>query len=339
MRKDKIRVVQYGCGLMSKVIMRYLYEHDVEIVGAIDVDPQLVGVDIGQHMGLSEDLGIVISDDADEVLGSSDADVAIVTTFSYMKEMYPFLEKCAEYGVNVITTGDEAIYPWNTSPMETNRLDLLAKENDITIMGTGMQDIYWIAYPALMAAGCNQVDKIKGTISYNIEDYGLAGLDFSSAHLNFNEAREAGAYLWNSGWNSTEALCARLKLSLESIHHETKIITLEEDMESLVLEKDYQQGDIIGVSLTTIAKTQQGIDLEVECIAKIFNKEESDLCVWEIIGEPDLKTSVERPDTVALTCGTVLNRIPSVIKAEPGYVTAEKMEDPAFHVYPMHLYL
>ena len=42
-----------------------------------------------------------------------DADVADCDNFFYMKEMYPFLEKCAEYGVNVITTGDEAIYPWN----------------------------------------------------------------------------------------------------------------------------------------------------------------------------------------------------------------------------------
>ena len=192
MRKDKVRVVQYGCGLMSKVIMRYLHDHDVEIVGAIDVNPDLIGKDIGPYMGLDENLGIIISDDADQVLSSCAADVAIVTTFSYMKEMMPFLVQCAEYGINVITTGDEAIYPWNTSPMETNRLDRLAKEKGITIMGTGMQDIYWIAYPALMAAGCNQVEKIKGTISYNIEDYGLAGLDFSSAHLNFNEAREAG---------------------------------------------------------------------------------------------------------------------------------------------------
>ena len=117
MRKDKVRVVQYGCGLMSKVIMRYLLDHDVEIVGAIDVNPDIVGMDVGRYIGLERDLNVVISDDSEAVLSSCDADIAIVTTFSYMKEMYPFLEECAKHGVNVITTGDEAIYPWNTSPM------------------------------------------------------------------------------------------------------------------------------------------------------------------------------------------------------------------------------
>ncbi len=57
----KLRVFQYGTGKMSVYTMRYVYEKGAEIVGAVDVNPAVIGKDIGQIMG-SENKGIIVND-------------------------------------------------------------------------------------------------------------------------------------------------------------------------------------------------------------------------------------------------------------------------------------
>ena len=61
--------------------------------------------------------------------------------------------------------------------------------------------------------------------------------------------------------------------------------------------------------------------------------------IWEITGEPNLVFSVSKPDTVAHTCATIINRIPTVLDAPAGFVTSEKAREVEFPTYPLHTYV
>lgn len=342
MDRTKIRAIQYGCGKMAEIIIPNLIDKGVEIVGAIDNTEALQGMDVGDFAKLGFKTGVKITNDADKVFESCDADIAIVTIASYMKDNLEFFEKCAKHGVNVVTTAEEGIYPWNTSPEVTNYLDRIAKDNNITITGSGMQDIYWIHLPCMVAGGVHELKTIKGAVSYNVDHYGMAlalahgtGFDLEKFDREISQAESFPSYMWNAG----EAICARMNWTIQSISQKSVPILSDNDLYSETLGETIPKGHSIGMSAVTTIKTHQGIELEVQCIGKVYQEGEGDMCDWKLIGSPDVKFSVDKPDTVQHTCATVVNRIPDIIKAESGYITVDKLESPQYITYPLHTYV
>ena len=354
----KLKVFQYGAGKMSVYTMRYVYEKGGEIVGAVDINPNVIGKDIGEIIG-SENKGILVSDakNAREVLKETKPDIVIVTTMSLIKDVEEPLMLCAELGINAITTCEEAFYPMNSNPNLTKRLDMLAKENNCTITGSGYQDIYWGQLISSVAGSTQTIKKIKGSSSYNVEDYGIAlakahgaGLplkDFdeqvASVDRISNEARqeiiEKGEYLPSYMWNVNGWLAEKLGLTVISQTQKCVPQTHNIDIFSSTLNMTVKAGDATGMSAVVTTETKEGITIESECIGKVYAPEEFDKNIWTVEGEPTTTIVVEKPATVELTCASIVNRLPDVINAEPGYVPTEKISELVFKVKPLNEYV
>ena len=339
-----IKFVQYGCGKMSKYTMRYAMERGYELVGAVDINEDIIGKDVSCILE-GEDVGVKITsvNEARDMLKDVKPDVCIVTTMSLMTDLEEALKLCAELGINAITTCEEAFYPFNSSPKLTKEIDELAKKNNCTITGSGYQDAFWGNLISTICGATNKITKIQGRTSYNVEDYGIALAEAHGAGLTLDEfdskiasvdrisdqerqqmidkGEYAPSYMWNTnGW-----ICDKLGLTVDKQTQECIPQIAKEDIYSSTLNMTIKKGDATGMSAKVTTTTKEGVIVETECVGKVYDETEFDLNDWTVHGEPDTHMIINRPATVELTCATIVNRIPDLIKCEAGFIPTSKM--------------
>lgn len=354
----KVKVVQFGTGKMAVYTMRYVYEKGAEIVGAIDVNPSVIGKDIGEIIG-GENKGVTVTalENAEEMLKQVQPDIAIVTTMSLIADVRDALMLCAKLGINAITTCEEAFYPENSNPATTKELDEMAKQTGCTITGSGYQDIYWGQLISSIAGSTHKITKIKGSSSYNVEDYGIALAKAHGSGLTMQEFEdqvasvdkisdeerqkviESGKYLPSYMWNVNGWLCAKLGLTVKSQTQKTVPQTYKEDIESSTLGTTVKAGQATGMSAIVTTETEEGITIESECIGKVYAPEEFDKNEWTVEGEPNTTLVINRPSTVELTCASIVNRIPDVINSKPGYIPTEEFGELNYRTKSLNEYI
>ena len=356
----KVTFVQYGCGKMAKYLMRYCIEKGGELKAAFDLAPSVIGKDAADVIGggyPKTGVTVMEASKADKILGELKPDVCIIATRSTVAELEDILTLCARHGVNAITTCEEALYPWNSSPELTSRLDKLAKQGNCTLTGVGYCDLYWGTMVTNFMCSQFKIKKVVGSSWYNVEDYGIALAEGHGAGLSIEEfnktigayndyssdeikkAVESGEYVPSYMWNQNGWLCSKLGLHITSQTQKCIPTTWDTDLESKTLGRAIKAGDATGMRAIVTTLTEEGITFETECVGKVFAPEEFDKNEWTLQGEPDSTFICNKPATVELTCGTIINRIPQLIDAPAGYVTTDRFPYNIYCIKPLHEYV
>jgi 2,4-diaminopentanoate dehydrogenase len=337
-----VRAVIYGVGKMGSIATRLMLEKGVEIVGAISRSPQKVGKDLGEITGLGRQTNVLIDGDARRVLTTTSPDIAVVTVSSYMPDMYEHFKLCLENGVNVVTTAEEALYPWRTSPMLTAQLDLIAKKRGVSIAGTGQQDVYWMNIASLMMGTAHRVDSLYGKASWNVDDYGpevAKDQCVGATQEEFDAFSRSAERPATFGRSCLDALSAQLGLAVASIDCETRPRVADHDTYCKSLDLKVPAGQIIGFTDIDTIHTVQGPRLTFEMAGYVYEEGQEDFSEWEIRGEPNLRVLNPSLPTDVTTCTQLVNRIPDVINAEPGFVTVDRLPQLKYRAFPLGAYV
>jgi hypothetical protein len=129
------RVALVGLGKQGTLLVERLRSRpDAEIVAVIEADRAKVGRSLDEVLGTATGIDLTVHASLDRLVG---ADVALLTTSSWIADAAPLIEQIAAKGVNVITTAEELGYPWRQYPELSAQLDATARKHGVSIVGAG----------------------------------------------------------------------------------------------------------------------------------------------------------------------------------------------------------
>ncbi len=327
----QIRVIQYGLGPIGASIVRLmLAKPGLRIVGAVDIDPEKAGKDLGVVAGAGRELGVVVSGDAPSVLRAG-ADVVVHSTGSLLEQVANQLFQCLEAGLSVVSSCEELAYPFRKHPELSQQLDRCAKQNHVALLGTGVNPGFVMDKLVLtLSAVSKRVDSAKATRIVDASKRRLPLQKKIGAGMSVEEFRRqvAAGVIKHHGLPESVAMVADgLGFAIDDIVETVEPVVARETVKTGFLEVAPGQAAGVHQVARGLADGQSKISLELEMYVGASDPRDT----LELVGEPNIRLTVPGGTHGDIaTAAVVVNCIPLLLEARPGLRTARDI--------PMHYF-
>lgn len=323
-----VKVILWGLGAMGGGMAKMLLDKKgIDIVGAIANRKEREDKDLGEVLGLNKTVGINVTCDYEKTMKETEADIVLLSTDSFVKSVFPQIKLIVQNKKNCITIAEEMAYPYIVEKELSAEIDKLAKENRVTVLGTGVNPGFILDTLIItLSAACRKVKAIKATRINDLSPFGTTVMrtqGVGTTPEEFDKGLNDGSIVGHIGFKQSIPMVAKaLGIEIDEVietrepiisntYRETPYVKVEPGMVAGCCHIGYGMRD--GKSVITLEHPQQ-IHPEAEAV------ETGDYI--DIEGDPDMHLSIkpETPGGIG-TISLAVNMIPQVIASTPGLKT------------------
>jgi 2,4-diaminopentanoate dehydrogenase len=318
-----IKIIHYGLGPIGCAMARLSAQRsNLQIVGAVDINPNIIGKDLGEVAGLGKNIGVIVHSSLEEVLHTTEADLVVHTTASYFDLFKNQILDIVGKKLNVVSTAEELSFPWHHHPEEAADIQAAAVANGVSVLGTGINPGFLLdSLPLNITALSQKVDRIDLRRAQNA----------STRRGPFQKKIGSGMSVetFNAAMATGRMGHVGLPESMAMIFaaFDKKLVEYREKIEPVVAEFpvktdffDVPVGDCVGLHQTAEGIDEQGnVFCTMTFLAFLGNPEDCD--TLQISGIPNLKVTLEGTNGDIGTVAITINAIKRVVAAPAGLMT------------------
>jgi 4-hydroxy-tetrahydrodipicolinate reductase len=316
--RPPLTVAQYGIGPIGAEIARLLLTKSwVKVVAAVDIDPNKIGKDLGEVIGLDRKVGVLVTSELD-----AKPDVVCHSTGSRLRDVADQLKQLMNRGCHVVSTCEELSFPLDAEIRE--ELMQVARAANVTLLGTGVNPGFVMdKLPLTITSVCQDVKSVEiiriqnaSTRREPLQRKVGAGMTAEE----FRAAVDAGKIKHMGLKESLMMVGNGLGVEFDHVTDE-EINPIIADREIVTQYLKVAPGQVAGVHQTIYGTGRINVSLEL----RMYVGAEAVAADRVIVhGVPDVEMEIKNGvHGDRATAAMVVNAIPRVVQARPGVLTMD----------------
>ena len=323
-----VKVIIWGMGAMGSGMAKMLMKKKgVDVVGAIDIGDKIgkpIFEVLGEEFPNNENIKISTAEDA---ITEKAADIVLLCTDSFTVKAFDKIKKIVKNKINVITSAEEMAFPMAQNPALAEQLDKLAKENGVSILGTGINPgLIMDVLVLVMTGACEDIKHITSRRVNSLSPFGKAVMEEQGIGISveeFEQGKKDGTLAGHVGFPESMLMIAKaLGVELDTVKQSMDAIVT--DVDRVAPYGEAKAGAVAGVSMKA-SGIKDGKELIAMDHPQQIEPEQVGVQTGDyVIIDGNPKVNLVNSPEIEGGVGTIamcVNMIPQTINARPGLVS------------------